>query len=68
VRGVTVKACGLDVRVESSEKALPSILEAANRLGCQLDSIEYRRPRLDDVFIAYTGHRIREEFPAAEAE
>jgi ABC-2 type transport system ATP-binding protein len=68
VREVTTKACGLDVRVESSEKALPSILEAANRLGCQLDSIEYRRPRLDDVFIAYTGHRIREEFPAAEEE
>jgi ABC-2 type transport system ATP-binding protein len=68
IRAVSPKPGGLDVRVESSEKALPSVLEAANRLGCQLDSIEYRRPRLDDVFIAHTGHRIREEFPAAEEE
>ena len=68
VRAVNAKPRGCDVRVESSEKALPSVLETANRLGCQLDSIEYRRPRLDDVFIAYTGHRIREEFPAADQE
>ena len=68
IRAVSQKPGGLEVRVESSEKALPSVLEAANRLGCQLDSIEYRRPRLDDVFIAHTGHRIREEFPAAEEE
>ena len=68
IRAVHPKPGGLEVRVESSEKALPSVLEAANRLGCQLDSIEYRRPRLDDVFIAHTGHRIREEFPAAEEE
>jgi len=66
VRTVSPKAGGLDVRVESSEKALPSVLEAANRLGCQLDGIEYRRPRLDDVFIAHTGRRFREEFPPAE--
>ena len=68
VRDVNARSRGFDVRVESSEKALPSVLEAANRLGCHFDSIEYRRPRLDDVFIAYTGHRIREEFPAAEEE
>jgi ABC-2 type transport system ATP-binding protein len=68
VRDVNARPRGFDVRVESSEKALPSVLEAANRLGCQFDNIEYRRPRLDDVFMAHTGHRIREEFPAAEEE
>jgi ABC-2 type transport system ATP-binding protein len=66
VRTVTTRANGLDVRVESSEKALPAVFDAANRLACHLDAIEYRRPRLDDVFVAYTGHAIREEFPTSD--
>lgn len=57
VRGTTK---GLDIRVESPEKALPTILESANRLGCGIEFIQYNRPRLDDVFIAHTGRRIEE--------
>ena len=68
IRTVNRTPTGLDVRVESSEKALPAVLEAANRLGCKLEFIEYHRPRLDDVFVAHTGHAIREEFPSAEEE
>ncbi|HSF70343.1 MAG TPA: ATP-binding cassette domain-containing protein [Nitrospira sp.] len=51
---------GLDIRVESAEKALPAILEAANRIGCTVEFIQYNRPRLDDVFLAHTGRRIEE--------
>jgi ABC-2 type transport system ATP-binding protein len=51
---------GLDIRVESLEKALPMILESANRLGCTIEFIQYNRPRLDDVFIAHTGRRIED--------
>src|SRR6476646_8527591 len=61
VRSVTTTSHGVEVRVESSEKSLQVVLETANRLGCQLDSIEYHRPRLDDVFIAHTGRAIKEE-------
>jgi ABC-2 type transport system ATP-binding protein len=63
VRSVILKQAGLEVRVDSPEKALPAILEAANRLACQLEFIDYHRPRLDDVFIAHTGRAIREEVP-----
>jgi ABC-2 type transport system ATP-binding protein len=59
VRSVILKQAGLEVRVDSPEKALPAILEAANRLACQLEFIDYHRPRLDDVFIAHTGRGIR---------
>jgi len=59
---------GLDIRVESSEKALPAVLEASNRVGCRLELVDYHRPRLDDVFVAHTGHAIREEFPQEEQE
>jgi len=59
---------GLDIRVESPEKALPAILESANRLDCQLEFIEYHRPRLDDVFIALTGHAAEPSADDDEAE
>jgi ABC-2 type transport system ATP-binding protein len=58
---------GLDIRVESPEKALPAILESANRLGCSIEFIQYNRPRLDDVFIAHTGRAITESVPEAES-
>ena len=61
VRSVIPKPAGLEVRVDSPEKALPAILEAANRLACQLEFIDYHRPRLDDVFIAHTGRAIRDD-------
>ena len=66
IRSISTKPTGLDIRVESPEKALPAVLEAANRLACRVEFIEYRRPRLDDVFVAHTGHAIREEFPKSE--
>ena len=65
----TVRATpkGLDIRVESPEKALPTILESANRLGCDIEFIQYNRPRLDDVFIAHTGRAITESPPEVES-
>jgi ABC-2 type transport system ATP-binding protein len=71
IRSISTQPNGLDIRVESAEKALPAILETANRLGCRLEFIEYHRPKLDDVFVAHTGHAIREESalidPASQA-
>ncbi|MDH5741052.1 MAG: ATP-binding cassette domain-containing protein [Nitrospira sp.] len=67
ITSVRATAKGLDIRVESPEKALPTILESANRLGCQIEFIQYNRPRLDDVFIAHTGRAITESIPEAES-
>ena len=68
IKSISTKPTGLDIRVESPEKALPAVLEAANRLVCRVEFIEYHRPRLDDVFVAHTGHAIREEFPKENVE
>jgi len=68
IKSISTKPTGLDIRVESPEKALPAVLEAANRLVCRIDFIDYHRPRLDDVFVAHTGHAIREEFPMENVE
>lgn len=67
VKAVRATAKGLDIRVESPEKALPAILESANRLGCGIEFIQYNRPRLDDVFIAHTGRAITESIPETES-
>jgi ABC-2 type transport system ATP-binding protein len=66
IRAISTRPTGLEIRVESPEKALPAVLEASSRLACRLEFIEYHRPRLDDVFVAHTGHAIRSEFPETE--
>ncbi len=66
IRALRPTASGLELRVESSEKALPAVLETVTRLAIRLEFIGYHRPRLEDVFVAHTGHPIREEFPQSE--
>jgi ABC-2 type transport system ATP-binding protein len=67
IKAVRATSKGLDIRVESPEKALPIILECANRAGCSVEFIQYNRPRLDDVFLAHTGRRI-EEAPVSDGQ
>ncbi len=67
ITSVRTTTKGLDIRVESPEKALPTILESANRLNCRIEFIQYNRPRLDDVFIAHTGRAITESIPETES-
>ena len=67
IKAVRATSKGLDIRVESPEKALPAILESANRAGCSVEFIQYNRPRLDDVFLAHTGRRI-EETPVSDGQ
>ena len=61
VRAIRPRENGLDIRVDGPEKALPAIMETTNKVGCRLDGIEYHRPRLDDVFVAHTGHSLTNE-------
>ena len=68
VRDIREVTNGLDIRVESPEKSLPAVLEVANRVDCTVESIEYQRPRLEDVFVAHTGHKLKGEFPEVEVE
>jgi ABC-2 type transport system ATP-binding protein len=67
IRAVSTRADGVDLRVDAPEKAVPAVLETATRLSCRVEFIDYHRPRLDDVFVAHTGHTFKEEFPKAES-
>ncbi len=61
IRSIRTHGQGLDIRVDAPEKALPALFEATSQVGCRLDGIEYHRPRLDDVFVTYTGHSIDDQ-------
>jgi ABC-2 type transport system ATP-binding protein len=61
VRAVSTKQNLLDIRVASPEASLAPILGAVTTHGCRLEFVDYHRPRLDDVFMAYAGRRIKED-------
>lgn len=48
----------LKIEVSEGEKFLPRLF---NELDSKIDSIEMRKPTLEDVFLNMTGHQIREE-------
>lgn len=48
----------LKIKVKNSDEFLPQLF---NELNTKIDAIELRKPTLDDVFMHFTGHNIREE-------
>ena len=42
-------------------KVIPRIFELSSELKIKINSISLTQPTLDDVFISYTGHEIRDE-------
>jgi ABC-2 type transport system ATP-binding protein len=51
----------LEIRVASNEEALAPLIQSIHRHGNPILAIQYSRPTLEDVFITYTGHKIKED-------
>jgi ABC-2 type transport system ATP-binding protein len=51
----------LEIRVASNEEALAPLIQRIHRQGHPILAIQYSRPTLEDVFITYTGHKIKED-------
>ncbi|MEK6888156.1 MAG: ATP-binding cassette domain-containing protein [Candidatus Aenigmatarchaeota archaeon] len=49
------------IKTKNAEKLIPEILAAASKDKIIVDSVNLKRPNLEDVFIHYTGHAIREQ-------
>ncbi len=56
----TVDGLVLSARMRQANKAVPSLLRELDAVGVTLDSIEVRRPTLDDVFLTMTGRSLRD--------
>lgn len=52
---------GITVTVTEGTAAIPRITSAAEREGVKIESVNLKRPTLEDVFIHYTGKTIRQE-------
>jgi ABC-2 type transport system ATP-binding protein len=55
------------VPVDSRTGLLASVIRDLDAAGVQLDDVALRRPTLDDVFLALTGHAAEAEREAAQA-
>jgi ABC-2 type transport system ATP-binding protein len=51
----------VSLRVPHAGRELAGLLRTLDREGIALDSIEVRRPTLDDVFLTLTGRSLRED-------
>lgn len=49
------------VVVENGEKNLPGVLSVLDKEGFEVETVSLKKPSLDDVFLSYTGHELREE-------
>ena len=59
-----VEAQGLEFRVDRGDQFVPTLFA---RLETPIETVQVRRPTLDDVFVELTGHQIRDT-GAGEAE
>jgi ABC-2 type transport system ATP-binding protein len=58
--GETCAKC-LNLLVDKGGHRIPEIVKLADEAGVILESVELRKPTLDDVFLSVTGRNIREE-------
>ncbi len=51
----------VSIRVDSAQSRIPEVVLAACRAGVQIRSVSVHEPTLEDVFLKYTGRRMRDE-------
>jgi ABC-2 type transport system ATP-binding protein len=62
VKDITSKTRGFLVSVnEDGTKVLPTIMESLHNAGIGIDTVNLKKPSMDDVFVHYTGKEIRDE-------
>ncbi len=57
---VSTEGTLVSARVRDGGSSMPDLLRALDAAGASLESIEVRRPTLDDVFLTMTGRSLRE--------
>ena len=58
---------GLVLISRDGDATIPRLIQAASGSGLEIASVTFKRPSLDDVFLTYTGHDLREEEGGADA-
>ncbi len=58
---VSPHSAGVTLAVPNASAAIPGLLRRLDSDGVQISGLQMTQPSLDDVFMKYTGRRIREE-------
>ncbi|HEY7066105.1 MAG TPA: ATP-binding cassette domain-containing protein [Chloroflexota bacterium] len=58
---ISAQPGGVALAVPNASAAIPALLRQLDGDGLRISGLEMRQPSLDDVFMKYTGRRIREE-------
>jgi ABC-2 type transport system ATP-binding protein len=56
----------LSLTMERGDKRIPELMNIARQTGIDVQSVNLRKPSLEDVFLHFTGHSIREKEEAHE--
>jgi ABC-2 type transport system ATP-binding protein len=67
VNRVEAHPAGLILISRNGDATIPRLVQAASGSGIEIASLTLKRPSLDDVFLTYTGHELREEEGGADA-
>ncbi len=61
VRDVSIEERTLRIKAEMGERVLPKIIMMLDDAGVGISSVNLKKPSLDEVFLEYTGRRLRDE-------
>ena len=61
VKDVKINEANMIVQSSNSTQVIPKIFHLSSEIGINIDSFVLNKPTLDDVFISYTGHNLRDE-------
>ncbi len=61
VKNITEDGSKLTLFVSNGTQVIPKIFQISSELEIKINTISLTRPTLDDVFLSYTGHEIRDD-------
>jgi len=61
IKNVKINEANMTVQSSDSTQVIPKIFEISSEIGVNIDSFVLNKPTLDDVFISYTGHNLRDD-------
>ena len=61
VNQVTKKQGEIIIKSSQCSEVIPKIFQTTSEMNVEIDSLSLNKPTLDDVFISYTGHNLRDD-------
>ena len=61
VNQVTRKQGEITIKSSQCSEDIPKIFQTTSEMNIEIDSLSLNKPTLDDVFISYTGHNLRDD-------